>query len=192
MNTQDVFERAKKTVESIHSNIQTLEIQREEVCAVPSSCVHSSHSAPQDAKTVLHMEQVNLKKYRITSVEDALSVLEEAGDAMVSFYLSLSNKSVIVLQTVDTGGQSRGSASLDRGLAYQTRASQAITLSQRGKKDALHFTLGVRLFLSVYLFRFPYHWFLQVLQRRVSRSDKLALAHSQLDILEKALDEQKM
>ncbi|CAI8048569.1 SLIT-ROBO Rho GTPase-activating protein 3 [Geodia barretti] len=159
VNTQDVFERAKKTVESIHSNIQTLEIQREE-----------------DAKTVLHMEQVNLKKYRITSVEDALSVLEEAGDAM----------------TVDTGGQSRGSASLDRGLAYQTRASQAITLSQRGKKDALHFTLGVRLFLSVYLFRFPYHWFLQVLQRRVSRSDKLALAHSQLDILEKALDEQKI
>ncbi|CAI8048570.1 SLIT-ROBO Rho GTPase-activating protein 3 [Geodia barretti] len=140
VNTQDVFERAKKTVESIHSNIQTLEIQREE-----------------DAKTVLHMEQVNLKKYRITSVEDALSVLEEAGDAM----------------TVDTGGQSRGSASLDRGLAYQTRASQAITLSQRGKKDALHFTLGV-------------------LQRRVSRSDKLALAHSQLDILEKALDEQKI
>jgi SLIT-ROBO Rho GTPase activating protein len=140
VNTQDVFERAKKTVESIHANIQTLEIQREE-----------------DAKTVLHMEQVNLKKYRITSVEDALSVLEEAGDAM----------------TVDTGGQSRGSASLDRGLAYQTRASQAITLSQRGKKDALHFTLGV-------------------LQRRVSRSDKLALAHSQLDILEKALDEQKI
>jgi hypothetical protein len=140
VNTQDVFERAKKSVESIHSTIQTLEIQREE-----------------DAKTVLHMEQVNLKKYRITSVDDALSVLEEAGDAM----------------TVDTGGQSRGSASLDRGLSYQTRASQAISLSQRGKKDALHFTLGV-------------------LQRRVNRSDKLALAHSQLDILEKALDEQKV
>ena len=87
MNTQDVFERAKKSVESIHSTIQTLEIQREEVRAVPSTCVHSSHSAPQDAKTVLHMEQVNLKKYRITSVDDALSVLEEAGDAVVSLSL---------------------------------------------------------------------------------------------------------
>lgn len=32
----------------------------------------------------------------------------------------------------------------------------------------------------------------QVLQRRVNRSDKLALAHSQLDVLEKALDEQKV
>lgn len=31
VNTQDIFERAKKTVESIHSTIQTLEIQREEV-----------------------------------------------------------------------------------------------------------------------------------------------------------------
>ena len=31
VNTQDVFERAKKMVDSIHSSIQTLEIQREEV-----------------------------------------------------------------------------------------------------------------------------------------------------------------
>ena len=31
-----------------------------------------------------------------------------------------------------------------------------------------------------------------MLQRRVSRSDRLALAHSQVDILEKALDEQKV
>lgn len=30
------------------------------------------------------MEQVNLKKYRITTLEDALEVLEEAGDAMVT------------------------------------------------------------------------------------------------------------
>jgi SLIT-ROBO Rho GTPase activating protein len=140
VNTQDVFERAKKTVEGIQANIQTLEIQREE-----------------DVKTVQHMEQVNLRKYRVTSVEDALVVLEEAGESM----------------TMDSSSQSRGSASLDRGLSYQTRGGQAITLSQRGKKDALHFTLGV-------------------LQRRVNRSDKLALAHSQLDVLEKALDEQKV
>ena len=44
---------------------------------------------------------------------------------------------------MESGGQSRGSASLDRGLSYQTRGGQAITLSQRGKKDSLHFTLGV-------------------------------------------------
>ena len=94
------------------------------------------------------------------------------------------------MQAVETGAQSRGSASLDRGLAYQTKASQAITLSQRGKKDALHFTLGVfvtplpTLHLSLSLS--------QVLQRRVNRSDRLALAHSQLDILEKSLDEQKV
>lgn len=31
VNTQDVFERAKKTVEGLQTNIQTLEIQREEV-----------------------------------------------------------------------------------------------------------------------------------------------------------------
>ena len=31
VNTQDVFERAKKMVQSLHSTIQTLEIQREEV-----------------------------------------------------------------------------------------------------------------------------------------------------------------
>lgn len=30
-----------------------------------------------------HMEQVNLKKYRVTTVEDALAVLEEAGESLV-------------------------------------------------------------------------------------------------------------
>ena len=105
-------------------------------------------SLSQDVKTVQHMEQVNLKKYRITSVEDALSVLEEAGDAMVYIYihihiLLLSSAYLSLPQSVEAGSQSRGSASLDRGLSYQTKASQAISLSQRGKKDALHFTLGV-------------------------------------------------
>ena len=37
----------------------------------------------QDVRTVQHMEQVNLKRYKVTSVEDALAVLEEAGEAMV-------------------------------------------------------------------------------------------------------------
>ena len=48
----------------------------------------SSGNISQDVKTVLHMEQVNLKKYRITSVDDALTVLEEAGDAMVRISLT--------------------------------------------------------------------------------------------------------
>lgn len=43
------------------------------------------------------MEQVNLKKYRITSVEDALSVLEEAGDVMVYIYISCSSDLPICL-----------------------------------------------------------------------------------------------
>ena len=32
---------------------------------------------------MLHMEQVNLKKYRVTTVKEAQEVLEEAGDALV-------------------------------------------------------------------------------------------------------------
>lgn len=45
----------------------------------------------QDVKTVQHMEQVNLKKYRITSVEDAIAVVEESGDGTVSVAHSLSH-----------------------------------------------------------------------------------------------------
>lgn len=37
----------------------------------------------QDVKTVQHMEQVNLKKYQVTTVDDALAVLEEAGETVV-------------------------------------------------------------------------------------------------------------
>lgn len=46
----------------------------------------------------------------------------------------------------------------------------------------------IHIFLLTSFFSHPS----QVLQRRVNRSDKLALAHSQLDVLEKALDEQKV
>lgn len=89
MNTQDVFERAKKSVETIHSTIQTLEIQREEVQSFTPLCLSylvifpNSH---QDVKTVQHMEQVNLKKYRVTSVKEAFAVLEEGGDSSVCWY----------------------------------------------------------------------------------------------------------
>ena len=86
MNTQDVFERAHKTVELLHNQIQTLEIQREEVRsdqAAQSSISSPPPSPTQDVKTVQHMEQVNLKKYQVTTVEDALAVLEEAGETVV-------------------------------------------------------------------------------------------------------------
>ncbi len=83
---------------------------------------------PQDVKTVAHMVQVNLKKYQVTSVDDALAVLEENGDTLPSESLK----------------DSRGTASLDRGLSLSTRSGHAIQLSQKGKKDTLFFTLQVR------------------------------------------------
>ena len=41
------------------------------------------------------MEQVNLKKYRVTTVEDALAVLEEAGDTMVTM-TNISHDMIII------------------------------------------------------------------------------------------------
>ncbi len=84
-------------------------------------------SLSQDVKTVAHMEQVNLKKYQVTTVDDALAVLEENGDNAPS----------------DNLKDSRGTASLDRGLSLSSRGGQAILMSQKGKKDTLFFTLQV-------------------------------------------------
>lgn len=78
-------------------------------------------------KTVQHMKQVNLKKYQITSVDDAYAVIEDNGDTL----------------TIDSS-KDRGNASLERGLSLATRAGQAIMLSQKGKKDTLNFTLQVK------------------------------------------------
>jgi len=58
VNTQDVFKRAQKTVNDLHEEIQTLEIQREE-----------------DVKTIQHMQQVNLRKYQVTTDTVELMVL---------------------------------------------------------------------------------------------------------------------
>ena len=74
-----------------------------------------------------HMEQVNLRRYQVTSVDDALAVLEDNGD----------------LSSFDSSGGSRGTASLERGLSYTTKGGQALQLSQKGKKDNLTFTLSV-------------------------------------------------
>ena len=70
---------------------------------------------------------MNLKKYQIKSVEDALAVIEDNGDSV----------------GLD-GSKERGNASLERGLQLVTRGGQAIVLSQKGKKDTLNFTLQVR------------------------------------------------
>ena len=72
------------------------------------------------------MEGVNLKKYQVTTVDDALAVIEENGDQLPGESL-----------------RDRGNASLERGLSLSTRGGQALQLSQKGKKDTLIFTLGV-------------------------------------------------
>ena len=77
-------------------------------------------------KTVQHMEAVNLKKYQVTTVDDALAVIEENGDQLPGESL-----------------RDRGNASLERGLSLSTRGGQALQISQKGKKDTLVFTLGV-------------------------------------------------
>lgn len=81
----------------------------------------------QDIKTIQHMKQVNLKKYQVTSVDDALAVMEDNGDSL----------------GLD-GSRDKGNASLERGLSLSTRGGQAIMLSQKGKRDTLNFTLQVR------------------------------------------------
>lgn len=72
------------------------------------------------------MQSVNLRKYQVTTVDDALAVIEENGDS-----------------TPGDSSRDRGTASLERGLALTTRGGQALQMSQKGKKDTLFFTLGV-------------------------------------------------
>ena len=71
---------------------------------------------------------------QVTTVDDALAVLEENGDPVPH-------------ENSSSGG--RGTASLERGLSLATKGSQAIQLSQKGKKDTLFFTLGVSLCVPV-------------------------------------------
>lgn len=68
-----------------------------------------------------------INDFQVTTVDDALAVLEENGDPV-----PLENSS---------GG--RGTASLERGLSLTTKGGHAIHMSQKGKKDTLYFTLGV-------------------------------------------------
>lgn len=117
---------------------------------------------------------MNLKKYQVTSVDDALAVIEDNGDSL----------------NLDSSKE-RGNASLERGLSLTTRGSQAILLSQKGKKDTLNFTLQVR---KLFCFGDRCYCFinLQISQRRILRADRLAVANAQLDILERAFEDQKV
>lgn len=88
---------------------------------------HKLHSSSlQDSKTIQHIQQVNLRRYQITSIEDALAIIEDNGDG----------------GGLDSSKE-RGNSSLERGLSLITRGGQAIVLSQKGKRDTLNFTLQV-------------------------------------------------
>ena len=63
-------------------------------------------------------------------MDDAVAVIEDNGDSV----------------PLDS---SKGNASLERGLSLATRGSQAILMSQKGKKDTLNFTLQVRKLLCL-------------------------------------------
>jgi len=76
---------------------------------------------------VWYLREMTINDFQVTTVDDALAVLEENGDP-----LPLENSS---------GG--RGTASLERGLSLTTKGGHAIHMSQKGKKDTLYFTLGV-------------------------------------------------
>lgn len=71
---------------------------------------------------------MNLRRYQVTSIDDALAVIEDNGDSG-----GLDNS------------KERGNSSLERGLSLITKGGQAIVLSQKGKKDTLNFTLQVRI-----------------------------------------------
>lgn len=77
-------------------------------------------------KTIQHMKNVNLRKYQVTSIDDALAVIEENGDTLPG-----------------DNSRERGNASLERGLVLTTRGGQALQMSQKGKRDTFFFTLGV-------------------------------------------------
>ena len=130
VNTEDVFKRWSKTVADVKDEVQALQIQREEVTSILTVCMCMLMAVLflwQDIKTIQHIQQVNLKRYQIVTVDDALAVIEDNGDSA----------------GLD-GLKERGNSSLERGLSLSTRGGQAIMLSQKGKKDTLYFTLQVR------------------------------------------------
>ena len=114
-------------------------------------------------------------------MDDAYAVIEDNGDS----------------QALDSA-KDKSYSSLEKGLSLVTRAGQAIVLSQKGKKDTVNFTLQVRrkkeryLSLQAFEYTLPLLLSLQVMQRRILRSDRLSVARAQLDMLGKAFYEQKV
>ena len=74
------------------------------------------------------MWEMTIYTFQVTTVDDALAVLEENGDPMP-------------LENSSSGG--RGTTSLERGLSLATKGGHALHMSQKGKKDTMFFTLGV-------------------------------------------------
>ena len=128
--------------QSLQGEINTLEVQKEEVYCLlvcPLLSVKATYrtytlkqSLPfvifvfmQDSKTVVHMTANNLLRYKFVSVHDAVKLIEEAGESVPP--------------------ETSKSSSLDRGnIPTSSRASHALHASQKGKKDTLTFTTGVR------------------------------------------------
>lgn len=78
------------------------------------------------------MEQVNLKMFQVTTVDDAFAVVEENGDPLPKRFHN-------------------HASSLERQLPLSMGGGHVLLLSQKGKKDTLFFTLGVSLFLSLFI-----------------------------------------
>ncbi|XP_011408884.2 PREDICTED: uncharacterized protein LOC105315823, partial [Amphimedon queenslandica] len=108
VNMKDVFLKAQEVVKNITVEINNLQA-----------------SIDEDTKTIEHMSSKNLQKYKVKSIDDALGVLEEAGEP------------------IPPENPSKTS-SLDRGnLPQSTRGVLALHNSQKGKEDTFSFTLGV-------------------------------------------------
>jgi hypothetical protein len=81
------------------------------------------------------MQSVNLRKYQVVTVSDALAVVEENSDPV---------------STIERF-HNHASSVLERQLPLSSGGGRALLLSQKGKRDTLVFTLGVSLFLSLFI-----------------------------------------
>lgn len=86
------------------------------------------------------MSSKNLQKYKVQSIDDALGVLEEAGEPIPP-------------------ESSSKTSSLDRGnLPQSTRGVLALHNSQKGKEDTFSFTLGVSHSFLYYVHLYVQYW----------------------------------
>lgn len=129
VNVKDAFLRAQEIVKNLSEEIKTLKIQTEEVHTHARIVKRFSYNFSQDTKTIEHMSKKNLQKYKVQTIDDALGVLEEAGEPIPPETASKASP-------------------LDRGsLAQTTRGVLALHSSQKGKEDTMSFTTGVSMCL---------------------------------------------